>query len=183
VLGKVLAVRAVPLSVVIGAESYSVEAMGAFSLRGDSLPGDYPALIQAYVRGLRPEGHGALREEDFLRAARLVAYAAVKETWTPRAVSREYVRGQLDAEPLKFMSESAQELSSAVVIDQLVRCGLLEEIVALAAPEIRFAFDPVAEYLAAMHVIWLQRAGISPSLPQPLPQTAFAEALSSIIVT
>lgn len=154
-------------------------------VRGESIPGNYPALIHAYVQRLCPQGDKALRDDDFLRAARLVAMATVKEGWTPRPVSREFVRGQLDAEALPFLSAAEQpaELSPAVVIDQLVQCGLVEQLATLGAHDIRFCFDPVAEYLAAMHIVMQERGAVPTRLPDPLPDTPFTEALRSIRAT
>jgi WD40 repeat protein len=120
-----------------------------------SLPESYPELIQSYVVALRPGGHNSLREDDFLRAGRLVAFASVKDEWVPRQVSTEYLRGLLEAERSPFLNSDIAPcpVHSAAVLDQLVRCGLLESITHLGGAFIRFSFDPVAEYLAAMHMV------------------------------
>jgi len=124
-------------------------------IAGDAAPASYPALVVDYVRQLRPHGEGALREEDFLRAARLVALACVDEELAPRQVSSEFLRGQLKAQPLPFSSsgDDPKEIRPEGVLDQLVRCGLLELVTDLAAVYVRFSFDLIAEYLAAMHVV------------------------------
>jgi hypothetical protein len=85
----------------------------------------------------------------------LVAFASVKDEWVPRQVSSEYLRGLLEAERSPFLNSDAEPspVRSAVVLDQLVRCGLLESITRLGGSFIRFSFDPVAEYLAAMHMV------------------------------
>jgi hypothetical protein len=126
------------------------------STAGESIPASYSALVRDYVAQLKPRGEGALREEDFLRAARLVALACVDEDLAPRQVSLEFLRGQLKAQPLPFFPEGKdpKEMRPETVLDQLVQCGLVERVAtALAAIDLRFSFDLIAEYLAAMHVV------------------------------
>ena len=96
---------------------------------GHSIPDSYPHLVQEYVDRLRPRGPGALRRDDFLRAARLTAFTCVEDELAPRQVSSEYLRGVLKAQTLPFSAETpdATEVQAASVLDQLVQGGLLDE--------------------------------------------------------
>jgi len=129
---------------------------------GKKLPGNDAALVTEYVDSLRPEGAGALREEDFSRAARFVAYVCVVKFGRPgavtaRAVSEDYLRGRLEEPKPAMVHEDGDESTSVVVLDQLVQCGLIQKQKSETGQwYVRFAQDPIAEYLAAMHLVNLE---------------------------
>ena len=78
----------------------------------------------------------------------------MKEALSPREIGADYLRGVLDheADRLPFMNAAgATNVTSAVIIDQLESCGLL-----MRNPvnrRLQFAYDPVAEILAAKWMI------------------------------
>ena len=93
-----------------------------------------------------------MREDDFLRAARIAAYVCVEEALAPRAVASERLRGSFVALETKLRDTAGEEVPGPKVVDGLVQCGLLEELVELAETRVRFTSDPIAEYLMAMHI-------------------------------
>ena len=122
--------------------------------QGGTLPESYATLVQDYVRAIRPKGEHALREDDFLRAARVTARLCLDEELVPRPVAADFLRGHLTAtgETLAFEDEKGT-IGAGSVIDQLLQCGLLQRDVVLAVPHVKFAEDPVAEYLTAADVV------------------------------
>jgi len=121
---------------------------------GRGLPSSYALLVDGYVRGLRPQGAGALSEDDFLEAARAAAEACVETDLAPRAVDVAYLRARLrrDREKLPFCDDAGAELAPEAVLAQLLGCGLLEKVGSLGENRVQFADDPIAEYLMAMSV-------------------------------
>jgi hypothetical protein len=124
--------------------------------RGANLPNSYPALVQDYVLGLAPGGASAIRNDDFLRAARITALACVEEDFAPHPISMEMLRGSLrvSAQRLPFEREQlpGDPLNDVEVIDQMRVSGLVDTVMSLGVTQLRFAFDPIAEYLAAMEI-------------------------------
>lgn len=116
----------------------------------------YPELVNEYVLSLRPRGERALSIPDFLRAARTLAFACVEERLAPTYADYEYLRGSLAnaAQQAAFFDQArpARELSPGEILSQLVESGLLRSQHALASSRLWFWYDPVAEYLAAMHL-------------------------------
>jgi hypothetical protein len=51
----------------------------------------------------------------------------------------------------------ATEVRSTLVLDQLTECGLLEKHEPAPVPHLRFSFDPIAEYLAAIDIFGLDK--------------------------
>lgn len=117
------------------------------------VPSHYADLVQRYVEALRPRDDRAINRADFFRAARIAAKACTENAWAPRTISSDILRGQLSNEPLPFRTEDGQDVEVDQVIEQLRRCGLLESTTVMAVERIRFAHDPIAEYLMAMHLV------------------------------
>ncbi|MHC4406069.1 MAG: hypothetical protein ACYTG0_41055 [Planctomycetota bacterium] len=120
--------------------------------KGHHLPTDYPNLVVDYVLGLRPHGRGAIREDDFLRAACLAAFKCVERSLAPREIESTFLRGVFSHEgtmtPFCLDNDEFTELTPAVIVNQLVHCGLL---CVNSYQRVQFAYDPIAEYLAAWH--------------------------------
>lgn len=110
-------------------------------------------IVLRYLEELRT-GRVDLGADDFVRAATVSAFGSVKEALSPREIGADYLRGVLDheADRLPFMNAAgATSVTSAVIIDQLESCGLL-----MRNPvnrRLQFAYDPVAEILAAKWMI------------------------------
>jgi hypothetical protein len=70
------------------------------------LPSTYPALVADYVCGIRPQGEGSLREDDFLRACRVLAFACVYENTAPDEVFENVLEAHLnqDATQCPFLT-------------------------------------------------------------------------------
>lgn len=129
-------------------------------LGGKKLPGTYPELVQDYVQQIQPLGPGALDEDDFLRATRKVALACVKDELASKPISKEALRAYLEEGGKSHFfdqEQPANEVRSALVLEQLEECGLLEKHEPAPVPHLRFSFDPIAEYLAAMDVFSLDK--------------------------
>jgi len=121
---------------------------------GRDIPNNYPDLVHEFVRALRPKGRDSLREDDFLRACYVAAHSCVEKEVTPGWLDVMQLRGVLagTAIDVAFRSEGdAEEVRPEIVLDQLVQCGLLE--LDVARVRVRFAHDPIAEYLAAWHAV------------------------------
>ena len=152
-----------------------------------SLPSTYPQLVHEYVAALRHPSSSALSEEDYFRAARIIAKLSVDEELSPRSVNADLLRGWLGAESehAQFCDEQGRTVVAAQVVEQLVRSGLLLRSVELATVRIRFSDDPIAEYLYAMHVA-LQPTNVIETLSARIslrPQEAqgLAEALAQVL--
>jgi hypothetical protein len=107
-------------------------------------------LVQRYVEALRA-GRLDLNADDMLRAASLAATEAVRESLAPREIEPAYLRGVLvkEADGMSFMNagNTLTPVDPAAIIEMLVGCGLLNRNV--TNRRLQFAYDPVAEHLAA----------------------------------
>jgi hypothetical protein len=106
-------------------------------------------LVLKYVEALRV-GRLDLNADDMLRAASMAATEAVRENLVPREVEQAYLRGVLvkAADAIAFMNERRNAaIDPAAIIEMLVDCGLLNRNI--TNRRLRFAYDPVAELLAA----------------------------------
>ena len=147
-----------------------------------TLPSTFPALVEDYVRQARSLGAHALRDDDFFRAARIVAFGCIKENWAPKHVTSEFLRGQLEAEKIAFMESGVEPkaVNSSTILDQLVRSGLLERSESLAVTYLKFFFDPIAEYLGAMHACLHNLALEIRTSPHFRSDSGFSEALTKV---
>jgi hypothetical protein len=157
--------------------------------KNKSLPGSYAELIQQYVLQTRPGGPGALEEESVLRAARLAAYACLSQDFRPRWVTREFMLGSLSSAGTVFLAakdpstdSSAKAISPSEVLDQLVRCGLLQQDVRVSYLHVGFWEDTIADYLAAMyiHMAGNTTAPTTPKRPDQMTRLGLEEALREI---
>lgn len=108
-------------------------------------------LVLHSVEALRA-GKVDLNHDDMARAAAITAVEAVlaSESLVPGEIERSYLRGVLKskADEMPFMDEqNAGKVDPAAVIEILVSSGLLNRN--RTNRRLQFAYDPVAEYLAA----------------------------------
>ena len=106
-------------------------------------------LVLQYVEALRA-GRLDLSADDMLRAASIAATEAVRESLVPREIEQSYLRGVLvkEADGIVFMNaRNDKAVDPAAVIEMPVECGLLNRN--KINRRLQFAYDPVAEHLAA----------------------------------
>ena len=106
-------------------------------------------LVLHYVEALRA-GKLDLNADDMLRAASIAATEAVRESLVPGEIEPLMLRGVLnkEADVLRFMNAKNEEfVDPARVIEMLIVCGLLNPT--RTTRRLQFAYDPVAEHLAA----------------------------------
>lgn len=119
-----------------------------------------------------------------LRAASIAATEAVRASLAPREFEQDYLRGVLvqEADRAGFMNASnTAAVEPASVIELLVLCGLLNRN--KINRRLQFAYDPVAEHLAAWRTAQQVAAGaVAPLQARILqsPDTALARAMSEI---
>jgi hypothetical protein len=106
-------------------------------------------LVLRYAEALRA-GRLDLSADDMLGAASGAATEAVRESLVPREIEQSYLRGGLvkKADTLRFMNaRNTAAVDPAAIIEMLVDCGLVNRNV--TNRRLQFAYDPVAEHLAA----------------------------------
>jgi hypothetical protein len=153
------------------------------AIKGEVTTKSWLDLVLDYVEGLR-EGRLDLAGDDMLRAAAFAAMEAIRETLVPQEIEREFLRGVLskEADALAFMSaERAKKVDPSAVIEMLTTCGLLDEN--RSNHRLQFAYDPVAEYLAANSVVRATEGSAKGSFRAHIlsnPGTPVARILASI---
>jgi len=133
-------------------------------------------LVLQYVEALRA-GRLNLNADDTLRAASIAATEAVRESLVPREIEQAYLRGVLvkEADAMGFMNaRNTGPIDPAAVIEMLVDCGLLNRNV--TNRRLQFAYDPVAEHLAAR----LAAQGVPGVDVTPLKERILSEPGSAI---
>ena len=106
-------------------------------------------LVLKYVEALRV-GKVDISAGDMLRSASIAAVEAIRDSLVPREISWDYLRGVLVSETDRFPfmdARSEEKIDPAAVIEMLVQSGLLNQN--LTNQNLQFAYDPVAEILAA----------------------------------
>jgi len=107
-------------------------------------------LVQRYVEDLRTDGVD-VNEDDLLRAASVAALESVRDNFAPREVDVGVLRGALngeaDVDPF-LDAKKKDNVTPAHIIDVLIDCGLLQRNRS-NRQNLQFAYDPVAEHLAA----------------------------------
>src|SRR5262249_55205489 len=139
-------------------------------------------LVLQYVEALRV-GRLDLSAEDMLRAAAIAATEAVRESLVPREIDYGFLRGVLvkEAEVLAFMkARNDKAVDPAAIIEILVDCGLLNRN--RTNRRLQFAYDPVAEQLAAWKAAQDRAARVVVLRERILsaPDTAIAHAMAEI---
>ncbi|HEX7154169.1 MAG TPA: hypothetical protein VF618_21960 [Thermoanaerobaculia bacterium] len=104
------------------------------------LPRSVPELMVRYVRFMNVSRQpGDPNNDEIQRAARLVAWECVKQELAPARARLDDIR--------RAVGDDADEL-----LEYLERDLALIEICEPARAEVRFTLDPLAEYLAALHI-------------------------------
>jgi hypothetical protein len=140
-------------------------------------------LVVQYVEALRA-GRLDLSADDMLRAASVAATEAVRESLVPRETEQAYLRGVLvkEADVMAFMNANNNgSIDPAAMIEMLVECGLLNRN--RTNRRLQFAYDPVAEQLAArMTAEGRPGTGVAPLKDRILsePDSAIARAMAEI---
>jgi len=152
------------------------------------LRGERGQLVVRSARGSasrRGCGSGLdLNADDMLRAASVAATEAVRESLALREIEQAYLRGVLvkEADGMAFMNaRNTASVDPAAIIEMLVDCGLLNRNV--TNRRLQFAYDPVAEHLAARTAAQAQPgAGLAPLKDRILsePSSAIARVMAEI---
>ncbi len=143
-------------------------------------------LVFQYVEALR-SGRVDLSADDMMRAAAIDATEAERESLAPRELEQAYLRGVLvqEADRLAFMNASSMApVEPARVIELLIQCGLMNRN--KINRRLQFAYDPVAEHLAAWRTAQQAAAGaVAPLQARILqsPNTGIARAMAEIETT
>jgi hypothetical protein len=140
-------------------------------------------LVMQYVEALRARKLD-LSADDMLRAASIVAREAVRESLVPREIEQGFLRGVLikEADAIPFMNaKNDKPVVPAAIIEMLVECGLLNRN--RTNRRLQFAYDPVAEQLAAHAVAQRSKDPSIARLKKRIlsePDSAIAHAMSEI---
>jgi hypothetical protein len=143
-------------------------------------------LILQYVEALRA-GKLDLSADDMLRSATIVAKEAVRESLAPRELEQSFLRGVLikEADVIPFMNaKNDKSVDPAAIIEMLVECGLLNRN--RTNRRLQFAYDPVAEQLAAHAVAQISEDPSVKRLKARIlsePDSAIAHAMNEIDAT
>jgi len=108
-------------------------------------------LVLDYLERLR-EDRIDLGADDMIRACRIAAAEALRDSPTPRQLDAEYLRGVLagNAKELPFRDVSSEkEVQPAALVEMLISSGVLNRNRANRR-FVQFTYDPVAEQLAGM---------------------------------
>ncbi|WP_235812945.1 hypothetical protein [Roseibium alexandrii] len=142
-------------------------------------------LVLNYVEALRA-GKLDLNSVDMRRAAEITAIEAIRnsDTLTPQELEDAYLRGVLvrEADKMPFMdAKREKKVDPLKVIDMLIFSGLLNRNA--ENMKLQFAYDPVAEYLAATWIAEAKDSDSASSIKQAVmnkPEAAVTQMLSEI---
>ncbi len=118
----------------------------------EDLPDNVPDLMLNYINEVNREKDGKIDDDIVQRDLKVIAWECLKQTYKPETAEREQVINCLAA--LEGEDEAAKESAKK-------RLKYLEERLALirtvppAKAKIRFALDPLAEYLASLQLVEL----------------------------
>lgn len=108
----------------------------------DGIPEHIPGLMLSYLNELNRRATHLRSYESIHRCARVLAWESLKRTHVPRTVK------------LSDLAEIVER--NAITEDQIVflekDLGIIEST-GLAKEQLRFTLDPLAEYLAALHLV------------------------------
>jgi hypothetical protein len=153
----------------------------------NTLPTSVPETYLAYLRRVNPqdpETPNYVANERMIHAARELGWCSVQEHYIPRDFSREV--------GMRALKKAECWDDKADVIARLVTNGILEQRDIGGNQFFRFGLDPLAEYLAALHVVmqcnddastwqeWLHRIQL---VPQHEEIRGFLVALEDCITT
>ena len=116
---------------------------------------DRTSLVLEYVEALR-FGKLDIQSEDMKRASAIAAIESVQERFVPKEFTEVGLSGALTREghSRKFFDASGnRDLSVPRVVEMLIGSG----VIVRGTRKLQFAYDPVAEYLAAW---WVSEVGV-----------------------
>ena len=95
-----------------------------------------------------------LNADDMLRASSITALESVREALAPREIDSQYLRGVFasEADAAPFMAaDAAKAITPPALVAMLEECGLV--VRNPVNRRLQFAYDPVAELLAAWRLV------------------------------
>jgi NAD(P)-dependent dehydrogenase (short-subunit alcohol dehydrogenase family) len=128
---------------------FAIEQTGS-----DHAPARTPLnLVIDYVEALR-EQRLDLNRDSMLRASTIAALESIREALSPREIDAEHLSGvfttEADAVPF-IKADAGESIVPAALVEKLEECGLI-----VRNPinrRLQFAYDPVAELLAAWRIV------------------------------
>ncbi|MBF0333250.1 MAG: hypothetical protein HQL40_06320 [Alphaproteobacteria bacterium] len=140
------------------------------------------ALVFSYVEALRA-GKVNLNGDDMARAAAIAAIEAVRDHLSPRELEQPFLCGVLVSEGPFIDARNAAPVGAAAVVEMLVSSGLLERN--QVNRRLKFAYDPVAEFLAAWRLSTVHAANLDDVRQRLIaePHSALAHVLDDITAT
>ncbi|RCJ40966.1 hypothetical protein A6770_36805 [Nostoc minutum NIES-26] len=128
---------------VLLAKLYAEQMIATKQGLADNLPNNIPDLMLAYINELN---RGATNNEPdnrtIQRDAKLVAWECLKQTFRPTSANRDLILAVLPDQ------DTALER-----LEHLEKRLYLIQVIGSAQDKIRFTLDPLAEYLAGLHLI------------------------------
>ena len=138
---------------VLFAKLYAAQMIAiAEGLVAGDLPNTVPDLMLSYINEVNREKDGKLDDDLVQRDLKAIAWECLKHTFKPETAEREQVINCLAA--LEGEGDAAKE-SAKKRLKYLEERLALIRIVPPAKAKIRFALDPLAEYLAGLHLVEL----------------------------
>ncbi len=139
-------------------------------------------IVQSYVEALRA-GKIDISPDDMQRAAAIAAVEAVRDKLLPQEIDSGDLRGifRNSADELPFMdAANAGAVEPAAIVEIFEESGLLNRNP--VNRRLQFAYDPVAEYLAAGYLAESKLQGHTELRTRVLaaPRTAIAAAMRDI---
>ncbi len=137
---------------------YVEQVIDAGGLKTAQLPDNIPELMKGYLVWLnREEAIASSRRQDDItirQAAKALAWECVKQTYVPASIADEAALKALvslspapDAKPDAKPDGKADARACLDYLDKRLR------LVQVTAGKVRIILDPVAEYLAALHLV------------------------------
>jgi hypothetical protein len=116
-----------------------------------NLPGSVPETIMVYLEELNPDDEQTpcyIPDDVLRKAARILGYCSLKDTWTPATFYED--------DAISLLKEAGlQEQEN--IIRRFILNGILSQQKPGGISKLQFQFDPIAEYLAALHWIYKLR--------------------------
>jgi hypothetical protein len=165
-------------------------------------PKSVPELISRYVDHISESVHGPFAQHMVHDILQAIAWECVKEGFRPASAPLERVLAKLKEKPdeqlkltneqlLKEKEEAQLKLANEKLMFAIDRLGIVQ-LTGLGKDQVRFALDPVAEYLAAMvmlqtndanELLWNPELHRLQTILQKEPVHAFVQVLMDCCMT